>query len=485
LIVAFALSTVVGYYYHQYRRSPEKAWRDRVSSLALQAKYQVENDTRRLSGQNKQHAIEIEDLKSRAFHSFLATIPVDALKSFPRIGDGTVAKLQQAGYSTVASIRNANVVISGLGEKRLKDISNAVQGTVTQARERFAKGDCPQAVELSSRLASANSKHLELQSVIQSRIDSARRVIEDTGNSYRVACKVTFLRWFFKKKEPMVPQEMLKQTLPDLSTVTSEAEAHARQLVSCAASAQSALGVPERSSHEISGEALLEISCELAFAVARIDGRIARSERDKILKLMQSRSARSPDVDNRIKLLMAHYETAAIDVDACLRRIRDEFPPAQRQEFLLLANQVAAAAGQMNDREIGFLNRLSHEWDVPWNAPKVLAEPPASTSVSATVPMTPIRPSDPRAVLEIEPSVPLTVDLIRRQYNLLSERLALDKVQAMGMEFVTLAENKRAAIRAAGEALIKQFGEPLEPPEQPGEPAELRHNPDLDAMLGV
>src|SRR5262249_6641751 len=103
----------------------------------------------------------------------------------------------------------------------------------------------------------------------------------------------------------------------------------------------------------------------------------------------------------------------------------------------------------------------------------------------AVMPKPAAPPVDPRAVLEIDRSVPLTADLIRRQYNLLSARLAPEKAQAMGAEFVAMAESKRAAIRAAAETLLQPLGEPLEHPEQQTTPAELRHNPDLDAMFGA
>jgi hypothetical protein len=79
----------------------------------------------------------------------------------------------------------------------------------------------------------------------------------------------------------------------------------------------------------------------------------------------------------------------------------------------------------------------------------------------------------------------LTADLIRRQYNLLTSRLAPEKLESLGPEFVAMAESKRQAIHAAAETLIQPLGEPLDLPAQPGAPAELRHNPDLDAMFGA
>jgi hypothetical protein len=81
--------------------------------------------------------------------------------------------------------------------------------------------------------------------------------------------------------------------------------------------------------------------------------------------------------------------------------------------------------------------------------------------------------------------VPLTADLIRRQYHLLTARLAPERVQELGPEFTAIADSKRAAIHAAAEELIHAFAEQLELPEYKPGSGELRHNPDLDEMFGT
>jgi hypothetical protein len=87
--------------------------------------------------------------------------------------------------------------------------------------------------------------------------------------------------------------------------------------------------------------------------------------------------------------------------------------------------------------------------------------------------------------LEIDDSAPLSVDLVRRQYNLLSERYAAEKFTSAGPEFVALAHNKREAILAAATALLQAFGEKVElAVPAAAQPQELRHNPDLDAVFG-
>ena len=76
------------------------------------------------------------------------------------------------------------------------------------------------------------------------------------------------------------------------------------------------------------------------------------------------------------------------------------------------------------------------------------------------------------------------MELIRRRFQSLTEKLDPARAAAFGPEFVHMAEQKRARIRAAAEALIAPFNEPLEKPVPPP-PTDLRHNPDLDDVFGA
>jgi hypothetical protein len=90
------------------------------------------------------------------------------------------------------------------------------------------------------------------------------------------------------------------------------------------------------------------------------------------------------------------------------------------------------------------------------------------------------------AILEIDASMTLSADLIRRQYNLMMERYDAEKFKTAGPEFVALATQKRTAALAAATRLLEEFGEKVETPgPAAAAPQEMRHNPDLDAMFGV
>ena len=111
---------------------------------------------------------------------------------------------------------------------------------------------------------------------------------------------------------------------------------------------------------------------------------------------------------------------------------------------------------------------------------------PAAAPPSPPPPVSEAKPAsraDLAAILQVDSVDHLTPELVRRQYNLLSERYDPDKLQTLGPEFMELARSKRAAVQAAAQALMEQLGAKLEEPPAPVS-HDLRENPDLDAILG-
>lgn len=78
----------------------------------------------------------------------------------------------------------------------------------------------------------------------------------------------------------------------------------------------------------------------------------------------------------------------------------------------------------------------------------------------------------------------LSVELIRRRFAMLSEKINPKKAAAFGPEFVALAEKHLAELQAAAESLIAPFGVPLDARVAPPTPPDMRHNPDLDDVFG-
>ena len=88
-------------------------------------------------------------------------------------------------------------------------------------------------------------------------------------------------------------------------------------------------------------------------------------------------------------------------------------------------------------------------------------------------------------VLEIDPSIPLTSELVRRQYNQIRGRYRIEKLEKMGPEIVSIGRTKCEELLRAATSLMEKLGESLELHSEPTLPRDLRHNPDLDDVFGV
>jgi tellurite resistance protein len=552
LVAAVVLTTGI-FLCFPYWRSPEKRWKNAVLRAHREARRQFATETAQLRHLGEQCEAESQSLSQQAFRHFLASISVNELEGYPGIGPATIDRLRQAGFQNLALLQTNRIQVQGIGEKRLSDVTNAVGKLIRQAEGRFQSGACPESQELKSRLREILEKYAEIKRQTQARADAVAKAISQMEEPLAIARQVTFWRYFWKDAQEVVPAEWLNGTLPNHQTAIGnetrqaqdgfrplrpagnfQSDMKSRKAVAGAMSADDQIPVigsgapsnapaapanivpalalpashsmrplsrspaspppvsdaPRSSSRMDFADAMLEITIKFAFAVARIDGRVARKEKALIRQIMVDRYSHDQATWNRAKAFMAQYETMAIDVEDCIRQVKKEFPTTQRG-LLELACQIAGAAGPMNEREIALLDRLSREWDIPWARPvkKSAADSPApAPPLQVPLPKlasTPAEATDPRLLLEIDTAVPLSVELIRRQYNLLAARLAPEKIQGLGGEFEIMAKSKRVAIRAAADALLGQFGEPLQLPAQPVGPAELRPNPDLDALFGA
>jgi uncharacterized tellurite resistance protein B-like protein len=276
---------------------------------------------------------------------------------------------------------------------------------------------------------------------------------------------------------------------------------------------------------------LLELTIQFSLGVARVDGPVTAVERDLIRQHVHQRFSYNRALLNRAEGFTAHYETAAIDLERCLGQINQCFTVNHRVVLMSFARQIVAASGQEHSSFEPFLQRLAQRLGVQSVAPpesKLPAKPPPSSppansspTITSSVPQRPPgdrspMPAVPKPViatptlpspslvsaapvakpapesmkdecltlLEIASSTVLSADLVRRQWHLLVERLAPERVASMGPEFVKLAEVKLAAVRRAVESLLGAMGEKLETTRPIPPSRELRHNPDLDDVFG-
>jgi hypothetical protein len=215
--------------------------------------------------------------------------------------------------------------------------------------------------------------------------------------------------------------------------------------------------------------------------VAKADGRIAAVERKQVRVFLERRYATDPTLAAQLDTVMAEVEADLPTLGDALWEVKRTIPADAWPELYQFAVSVADAAGERNTREVECLARVAEELGIGVKPPP--AHMPAP--VVASEPDAPLTEPECRAALEIAAETPLSVDLIRRQHRLLSDRFATEKFATHGPEFVQMAAEKRDRAGRAARHLLAGYNEPLEAPAAPPPPADLRHNPLLDELFGA
>jgi uncharacterized tellurite resistance protein B-like protein len=469
-------------------------------------------------------------LADELFRRHLRTIAVDRLEEYPGIGPGTVQRVLAAGRNTMADLTSFPFEsIHGIGPGKANDLRTAVGAIVREARSRFDSGGCPEAEEYRKKLTqlnaetegrAANRRH-ELAAVEEA-LRSAEPLLVGAG-------KVTFWNYLFHRVTAAPSDEMMGRSLPTvnphvgsfeelfnlnpqtvasirvepiqsvlarqrgkvepivpLPPVPAASPAVARPapqpaafppVAAPAATPPADLFHAEMYGGPGSGSAAadhpwlpkLVAVARFGFAVARADGRVAQAEKKVIRGFLAERFGHDAALARHIDPLMERTEAAVPAEAEAVAAVVSATTADERPALYWFAERIADASGPRNQREQDVLARVAAAFGV--------------TTV-ATAPPPPPEPAiadDPKAVLEIDAGTPVTPDLVRRRYALLTDKLDPAKAAALGPEFARMAEEKRTQLRAAAEALLA--GEPLEK-AGPQTPADLRHNPDLDDVFG-
>lgn len=218
-------------------------------------------------------------------------------------------------------------------------------------------------------------------------------------------------------------------------------------------------------------------------AMARVHGRFSKAEKEVIYEYIQKKAMSNEVLRNRCLGWLAQYEREAIDWQNQLDQMEHWLTAEQRQEVLDLATAVAEATGGIQLEEAELLSKLRQRWSI---TPPTMASIPASAQKSESIKQThgTYAEESPRKLLEIPDEAKLTPELIRRQYNLLSQRLDPKRAANIDPEVAALVEQKRAKVEQAARQLLASLGEPWEVPQEPEKPKDLRYNPDLDELFG-
>jgi hypothetical protein len=517
-------------FYYQYLHSPEKCWQDRVFDVVSTARKQAQSEKASLRQIAPNREAATHAAKEEAFRSYLAGISVSELEAYTGIGHATIAKLRSAGYSALAALRDVRPEVHGLGDKRLADIDFAVRDLSEKAQRDFDAGACSQALALPDKLRELLSTYARRESLIRARIQATEEVGVSLRDFETAALGVTFWRWLRPRLlGKCAPPELMDAPLPDLDAAVKDSQRRAAQAwevkhrkaaangrkdskespaatpapvvrtppVAQGRAAVHALALPSDQVNIMLRDAhllLMELTVQFCLVAARVDGPVTSAGRDLIRQHMRQRYGYDRALLNRADGFYAHYESAAIDVDHCLRQVKGNFTGSHRTALVEFASQIIAVSSNGGAASATFLKSLSQRLGIPTVAPpkpespaKAPTVPPirkAQQPIAAVLPQTVPAREECLAMLEISSGESLSAGLVRRQWNLLSERMAPTIAARLGPEFLKLAETKRAALLQAAEILLNLMGEKLEVKQPAPAARDLRHNPDLDDVFG-
>jgi hypothetical protein len=477
----------------KFQHRPEKQWKDRVTAALARAQACCGELFSALPNLDRQWQDERRTLPDQHFAQMLAATAIDELENFPGIGPATVDRLRHAGHGNMAQLQRVDLhAIDGLDKRRLADVEQARKTLLQQLRQRFDHGGCPEAQTLAATLAQRQRDVDRQKQVASARLQAAERTRAELQSLANQAALVTFPAFLMGGGAPLLPPVLVQSAIPDVDASMAAAERGVAPAPQVSAAPAAAPPTPADAKQP---QQLLDLTVQFAFVVARCDGHLARKEKEWIASHFGQRYRDDAVLLDRVRALCVHYETTVPNADACLDEINAQVPTDQKAALMEMAYGIAAAAGDINQKEVKFLHKLSQRLGVPEPAAlrqpvpppppaAVVAPPPPVAAAPPPQPAAAPGPEQQLALLEIAPGTPLSPDLIRRQYTRLVEKFAPDKMQHMGPEFVAAAQQKRQLIEQAARALMAPFKEELIPPAAPPAPRDLRHNPDLDALFG-
>lgn len=517
--LALIFAVMASVRYGQFRRAPVRAWRDRVLTHVGDLRRQRDL----LQREEAASQWSISRLRGEAWQRYLQSRPVSLLQAHSGIGPATVGKLEEAGLRSLADIAAFRFErLPGIGEVRAKDLMRARDAEIKEARSRFDAGACPEAQEFRRQLAAADATERERALARDAELSALNRAVDAALPYETLARQVTFLRFFFNAiprelsdalmRQPLpVPQLEPRNPAPPPPARPRPPEVRLPPQPPVAAQVPEAIPAPPsrpmppkpsapqpKAPTDLFREELkkqpaapapipaepallprLRAAAGFALMIAKADGRVAQGERRVIRAILEDQFGHDAALLRHLDPLLERFSTAPPDEVAAVTALKAAFPQAEWPAWYRLAERIADAMGERNDKEQAVLDRIAAALGLAVAPPTAPVSPSPPSQPTAAEPL-----EDPRIILEIEPDIPLSVDLIRRRYVNLSEKLDPTRVAAMGPEFVRMAEDKRRRVRWAAETLIKPFGEPLDPPAAPAPPTDLRHNPDLDDVFG-
>ncbi|QDU19909.1 tellurite resistance TerB family protein [Urbifossiella limnaea] len=487
LLPFVAVAAAVAAAYAAYRATPAARWRRRVVAhlQALRARHAA------VLAETSRADTELARLRDDFFRRHLNTIPTDRLGAYPGIGEKTVEKVKAAAGPFVADLLGAKFAdIPEVGPARGTALMKALVAVQADARARFDAGGCTEGVEfrrVADRLRAVDAARAAERGRELTAVEEALKTAFDLFALAQPVSFGAFLRRQNQSKQladviarpfPVVvvpPAAPPPAPPPPVQPVPPPVPAPAPSADLFRAALAGTPAAPPPKPAEPDGLARLRAAVGFGLMVAKADGRIAAAERKAVRAFLDRTFGHDALLARNFDPLLEQTEKAVPTEGDALLAVRAAVPAAEWPALLAFAEQVAAASGTPTAKERDVLARIAAALGVTTTAPKPPQAPPLPVPIVA--------PADHRGVLDIPAGAPLDAELIRRRYANLTDKLDPVKAAALGPEFARMAEQKRAAVRAAAEALLAPLGEPLEKPTAPP-PTDIRENALLDDVFG-
>src|SRR5262249_48143810 len=141
LVAAVMIALAVLYF--RYRSSPAGRWKRQALALVAEQEARLRAARRELAANQTVGSTKLR-------HEFLRrhphALPVEELARYPGIGPVAVARLRDAGLTTVGDCDRVRLTgIQGIGPSRQTDLKEALRQARQDATSRFDAGACPEA----------------------------------------------------------------------------------------------------------------------------------------------------------------------------------------------------------------------------------------------------------------------------------------------------------------------------------------------------
>jgi uncharacterized tellurite resistance protein B-like protein len=471
LVLVLTAAISFAYVWWQFQSWPPVTWAKRLR--AKRATFRAAIDKANDDPSAKQE----EKLKAERLQQYLHSIPMERLADYPNIGPKTVEGLVEGGFKRIDQLWSLNWwrSVPGIGEVRAKALTEAARVITADATTKFENGQGPEArawLAERDQLRAANRAQAEERDRIKA---AAERALRESQPLEDLANTVSLSAYLFHRGETPVTDDVMYRPFPEMVVEPAPVVLPTPPAVmpsTPTVMTPAPQPAPTVSTIDPAQLDRMRAYCRLGFVVARADGRVAVAEKKEIRTFLA-------DVFGSDERLLRHLDPVIeqcenpppVEPDA-VAAVKLLTTPAQREELMRALRRIADSSGDRNQKEQKILDRIAEAFGIGRDLSPTQETPTAA---------------DPRKVLEIDPQVELTPELIRRRFNILTDQYDPKKAASLGPTFVAKAEEMRAAVKAAAETLLAPFGVPLvaPPKEVPPASTDLRHNPDLDAVFGM